>query len=132
MALVATENRRFSNVIKEEFWPNLAYCRQVVTVNESAAKSYVPGTVLGKVTAGGKYKIALQGASDGSQVGAAIALREQSIAASTDTKVLVIYRGPAIVSKFGLQFDSSFTTDAQKDSTYTAFETAGIMVVESV
>lgn len=132
MPLIATENRRFSNVVKEEFWPNLAYCRQLVTVNESAAKSYVPGTVLGKVTASGKYKIAVQNAADGSQVGAAIAIREQSIAATTDTQVLVIYRGPAIVSKFGLQFDASFTTEGQKASTYTAFETAGIMVAESV
>lgn len=132
MPLIATENRRFSNVIKEEFWPNFAYCRQLVTVNETAAKSYVPGTVLGKITANGKYRIAVQTATDGSQVGAAIVMREQSITANTDTQVLVIYRGPAIASKFGLQFDASFTTENQKAATYAAFEAVGIMVAESV
>jgi Bacteriophage lambda head decoration protein D len=131
MPLIATENRRFSNVVKEELWPNVAYCRLVVTVNEATAKSYVPGTVLGKVTANGKYKIAVQTQTDGSQVGAAIALREQSIAAATDTQVLTLVKGPSAVSKFGLQFDATYS-EAQKAPTYAAFEAAGIMVLESV
>lgn len=131
MTIIATEARRFSNVIKAELWPEMAYCRAVVTVNEAAAKSYVPGTVLGKVTASGKYKVSVQTQTDGSQVGAAVVLREQSIAATTDTKVLVLVKGPAGVSKFGLQFDATFDTEAKKAATYAAFEAAGIMVLEA-
>ena len=63
----ATEAKRLSNVVKQELWSETGYTRAVVTVNEAAAKSYVPGTVLGKVTSGGKYKIAVQTSVDGSQ-----------------------------------------------------------------
>jgi len=132
MSVGPTENFRLSNVLKKELWPETAYCRLVVTVNEAAAKSYVPGTVLGKVTATGKYKIAVQTASDGSQNAAAIVLGEQSIPATTDTKVLVLVKGPAIVSKFGLQLDSTYDLDAEKNAVYAALEALGIQCNDSV
>ena len=132
MSVFATEPRRFSNVVKKELWPETAYCRLVVTVNEAAAKEYVPGTVLGKVTVGGKYKIAVQTATDGSQVADAIVLGEVSVAAGTDTKVLVLVKGPAEVSKFGLLLDASFDNDAKKNAAYAALEAKGINVLEAV
>lgn len=132
MPLIATEAKRYSNVIKQELWPEAAYTRLVVTVNESAAKSYVPGTVLGKVTAGGKYKIAVQTAADGSQVADAIVLGEYSIAANTDTKVLVLIKGPAIVNKNGLVLDATYDQQAEKDAVYAAFEAKGIQVNDGI
>lgn len=132
MAVIATESARLSNVLKKELWPETAYCRLVVTVNEAAAKSYVPGTVLGKVTSGGKFKIAVQTAVDGSQTPAGIVLGEQSIAATTDTKVLVLVKGPAIVSKFGLQLDSTYNDDTKKGVAYAALEALGIQCNDSV
>lgn len=132
MPLIATEAKRYSNVIKQELWPEAAYTRLVVTVNESAAKSYVPGTVLGKVTAGGKYKIAVQSAADGSQVADAIVLGEYSIAANTDTKVLVLIKGPAIVNKNGLVLDSTYDQQAEKDAVYAALEAKGIQVNDGI
>ena len=72
MAIVATDTARLSNLVKHELWPETGYCRKEVTVNEATAKTYAVGTVLGKVTADGKYKIAVQTAVDGSAVAAAI------------------------------------------------------------
>lgn len=132
MPLIATEAKRYSNVIKKELWPEDGYTHAVVTVNETAAKSYVPGTVLGKVTAGGKYKIALQAAADGSQTPDAIVLGEVAIAANTDTKVLVLIKGPAIVNKNGLLLDASFATQPQKDAAYAALEVKGIQVNDGI
>lgn len=132
MPVIGTENARLSNVVKKELWPDLAYNRLVVTVNEAAAKSYVPGTVLGKVTATGKYKIAVQTASDGSQTADAIVMQEVSVAATTDTKVLVMIKGPAIVSKAGLVLDATFDLQAEKDAVYAALEAKGIQVNDAV
>lgn len=122
----ATEAKRLSNVVKQELWSESGYTRAVVTVNEAAAKSYVPGTVLGKVTDGGKYQIAVQTATDGSQVADAIVIGEQSIAATTDTKVLVLIKGPAIVSKAGLVLDATYNLEAEKAAVYAALEAKGI------
>lgn len=132
MPVIGTENARLSNVVKKELWPDLAYNRLVVTVNEAAAKSYVPGTVLGKVTADGKYKIAVQTAVDGSQTADAIVMQEVSVAANTDTKVLVMVKGPAIVSKAGLVLDATFDLAAEKNAVYAALEAKGIQVNDAV
>lgn len=132
MALIATENFRLSHVVKQELWPESAYCRLVVTVNEAAAKSYVPGTVLGKVTATGKYKIAVQTAVDGSQTADAIVMGEQAIAATTDTNVLVLIKGPAIVSKAGLVLDATYNDDTKKGVVYASLEAKGIQVNNAV
>jgi hypothetical protein len=131
MPVIATAALTISNVVKQELWPETGYTRLVVTANEAAAKSYVPGTVLGKVTAGGKYKIAVQTASDGSQVADAIVLEEVSVAAATDTKVLVLVKGPAIVSKGGMILDATFNDDAKKNAAYAALEAKGIAVLDA-
>lgn len=132
MPLIATDTKRLSNVVKQELWPDAAYCRAVVTVNEATAKSYVPGTVLGKVTVGGKYKIAVQTASDGSQVADAIVMDNYSIAGSTDTKVLVLIKGPAVIGKGGLVLDASYDLQAEKDAVYAALEAKGIQCNDTI
>jgi Bacteriophage lambda head decoration protein D len=132
MSVIATESRRFSNLVKKELWPESAYCRAVVTVNETTAKNYVVGTALGKVTVGGKYKIAVQTASDGSQVVDALVLGEYAVAANTDTKVLVLIKGPAEVSKFGIVLDATYDLDAEKNAVYAALEAKGINVLDAV
>jgi len=131
MPLIATEAARLSNVVKQELWPETGYTRLVVTYNGTAA-TLVPGTVLGKVTSGGKYKIAVQTASDGSQVADAIVMQEQTVASATDTQVLVLIKGPAIVSKAGLVLDASYDLDAEKAAVYAALEAKGIAVNDAV
>lgn len=132
MTVFATESRRFSNLVKKELWPESAYCRAVVTVNETAAKEYVVGTALGKVTVGGKYKIAVQTAGDGSAVVDAVVLQELSVPANTDTKVLVLIKGPAQISDFGLVLDATYDLQAEKDAVYAALEAKNIQVLKSV
>jgi hypothetical protein len=131
MPLIATEAARLSNVVKQELWPETGYTRLVVTYNGTAG-TLVPGTVLGKVTSGGKYKIAVQTASDGSQVADAIVMQEQTVASATDTQVLVLIKGPAIVSKAGLVLDATYDLDAEKAAVYAALEAKGIAVNDAV
>jgi Bacteriophage lambda head decoration protein D len=131
MTLIATEAKRLSNVVKQEQWPEAGFCRLAVTYNGTAA-TLVPGTVLGKVTADGKYKIAVQTATDGSEVAAAIVMQEQTVAATTDTKVLCLVKGPAIVSKDGLVLDASYNLDAEKAAVYAALEAKDINCNDAV
>ena len=131
MPLIATEAKRLSNVVKQELFPESGYCRVVVTYNGTAA-TLVPGTVLGKVTVGGKYKIAVQTATDGSEVADAIVMVEQTVPATTDTKVLCLVRGPAIVSKDGLVLDATYNLDAEKAAVYAALEAKGILCNDAV
>lgn len=132
MPLIATDTQRFSNVVKYELEPSIGLCREVVTVNEAAAKTYTVGTVLGKVTATGKYKVSVQTAVDGSQNPVAVVIEDKSIAATTDTKVLAIVRGHSIMSSAGLVLDATFDTDAEKLAAYASLETAGILVNKAV
>lgn len=130
--IIATDSLRLSNTLKHEYAPEYAYCRTVVTVNEADAKNYVVGTVLGKVTADGKYKIAVQTATDGSQVADAIVMQDVSITAATDTKLVVLVKGPAGVNKGGLILDASFDLAAEKAAVYAALEAKGIQVLDQV
>jgi len=132
MALIATEPFRLSHLVKKELWPEFGYTRAVVTVNEAAAKTYAVGTVLGKVTASGKYKIAVETAVDGSKVAAAIVLGDYTVPGTTDTKVLVMVRGAAIVSKTALVLDSTYDTDAKKAVVYADLEAACILINETI
>lgn len=132
MPTIATDTLRKSNVIKQELWPEIGYNYDAVTVNEATAKTYAVGTVLGKVTATGKYKICVQTAADGSQTAAAVVVGDQSIAATTDTKVLALVRGPAVVSKDALVLDASHDLQAEKDAIYASLTALGIIVAPTV
>lgn len=131
MSLLYTENKRFSNLVKQELWPEMGYTRAMVTYNGTAG-SLVIGTVLGKVTTGGKYKICVQTAVDGSQVADAILVEDKTVAATTDTSVLVLLRGPAVVSKAALVLDATHDLDAEKAAVYAALEAKGISVNTTV
>jgi len=131
MSVIATDTYRLSNLVKKEQWAELGYCREVVTVNEAAAKTYAVGTLLGKVTADGKYKIAVQTAVDGSAVAAGIVLEDKAIAATTDTKLVVLVKGPASISKTALVLDATYDLDAEKAVVYAALEAKGIQVLNA-
>ena len=129
MTVQFVDTSRFSNLVKHELWPETGYCRKEVTVNEAAIKTYAVGTVLGKVTATGKYKIAVETAVDGSKVAAALVIADHSIAAATDTKVVVLVKGPLEVSKGALVLDATYDNDAKKDAVYASLEAVGINVL---
>lgn len=228
MSVIATDAARFSGLVKFEFEPSLGYCRDVVTMYDSAMTVGV-GTVLGKFVAsptgtatagtntgngtmgtvtvtsnanlvlgtytlrvvkaaanagdfvvvnpdgesvgngtvgvaysgGGlaftladgstdfavgdtftivvagtvKYKRVEATATDGSEVPAAIVIGDASgnaydfsLAATTDTKVLVLSRGPVIVADDALRFGSSVNTTPELAAAYASLKALGIIV----
>jgi hypothetical protein len=132
MTVIATDTARLSNLVKHELWPETGFCRKEVTVNEAAAETYAVGTVLGKVTADGKYMIAVETAVDGSAVAAAIVIDDHSITAATDTKIVVLVKGPAEVSKDALVLDATYDDDTKKGVVYASLEALNINVLTTV
>lgn len=131
MSVVSTSKHTRSNFVAHEYNVPAAYNRQVVTVNDTAGE-ILAGTVLGKVTASGKYKRAVETASDGSKVAAGIVVDNITVAGSTDTQVLVYFRGPMGVKKAGLVLDATYDDATKKGVVYASLEAAGIQVLESV
>lgn len=131
MTKEATRGIRLGDLVKEELFKEHGFCRKTVTANEGSAVDYVIGHVLGEVTADGKYKISVKGAADGSESAAAICLENKSIPASTDTDVVVMYRGPSVVADDSLTFDSSYSS-ADIDTAYATFEGNNIKIGERV
>lgn len=143
MAVFATEGKfsRLSDLVKMSDTPErFEFHTDVVTVNEASGVTYSMGTVLGKVTATGKYVVSKQAASDGSQVPAAVyigdgkmgAIVDSVITAATDTPVLVINRGKMILAKEALKLDASFASAAQKQAAYDALKAIGLLAETSV
>lgn len=76
-------------------WDDL-FNREVVTIKSGNALS--DGTVLGKITATGKYAAYDDEASDGTQTAAGILLGDCN-AAAADKSAAILIRGPAVVSE---------------------------------
>ena len=131
MAVISTSLHTISNVVKHEYGADYAYCKKLVTVNDTAGTLAI-GQVLGKVSADGKYKRAVQTASDGSQNAAAIVAAAKTIAGTTDTQVLVYVRGPMGVSKGGLVLDATYDTAPEKAAVYAALEAKGIQCLVTI
>lgn len=140
MAVIATATQALSNLIKKYDSDSTDLFAELVTVNESAQTTYKVGTVLGKITASGKYIVSKQAAVDGSQTPAAIVIGtgtlgepiDQVIPATTDTKVLVLARGKVVVSKDALFLDATFSSGAQKQFAYDSLKAQGILVEQTV
>ena len=131
MAVISTSLHTISNVVKHEYGADHAYCKKLVTVNDAAGTLAI-GQVLGKVTADGKFKRAVQTASDGSQNAAAIVASAKTIAGTTDTQVLVYFRGPMGVSKNGLVLDATYDTAPEKAAVYASLEALGIQCLDTI
>lgn len=136
MSKLDFRSTRLGAVLQYEDHPEYGHCRKVVTVSEAAAKTYVVGTVLGLVTATGKYKILEASASDGSQnfagiyIGAVDGNNKQTIAVTTDTSVVILFRGPAGVGKANLVFGASVDTTPELAAIYAQMEAVNIQVID--
>ena len=116
MTIIATDSARLSQLVKGEYAPELAYCRQVATYNGAAA-TFVQGQLVGAAgvvpaTAADIVGIVLQGAT---------------AALNTNTAVLTMTRGPATVSSFGLVLGALAAGDVAA-----ALEAKGIQVLSAV
>ena len=117
-----TQSPTMGDVLKYSENPN--YTNESVTL--LTGTNYKVGSVLGKITASGKYKLAAVGAVDGSAVAVAVLLTAADATAGDATGV-ILARGPAIVSKAALVFDAT-VNDAPKTATKHAELTAALIV----
>lgn len=135
--IIATDTARYSDVVKHEYEPSLAFTRELVVVNDTA-KTLTLGMLLGKVTATGKYKESVETAVDGSEDPIAVVVGKDennlsvAVPATTDTKVLAIVRGPAIVRKTGLKPHSSFDDATKLAAAYASLATKEILANDSI
>jgi hypothetical protein len=72
------------------------YSREVVTIGSGA--NLVAGRVLGRVTATGRFVALAPGASDGSQVAAAVLLEDAAAAAANVDDIVVLVRHAIVES----------------------------------
>ena len=119
------ESNTLGDLLKYEA-PNL-FSRESITVGASA--NLTLGTVLGRVTASGKYVILAPAASDGSQTAAAVLLGDAA-AASADAKGLILARH-GIVADHALVWPGGIT-NAQKTAAIGQLEAKGILVRKGV
>ena len=110
------------DVVKFQFDPN--YTNEAITL--LLGTNYKSGAVLGKITASGKYKLAVVGAVDGSAVAVAVLLNP-SDATLADTTGIILARGPAVVSKAALVFDVSVNTVPLTATKYAELTAVGIV-----
>lgn len=129
MSVISTVTYKYSysDVVKHEYEPGMAFCRERLIANEGSALDYTIGTVVGIVTATGKIKRQETSAVDGSQNAAGVVVENKSIPATTDTGVLVLVRGPVVVNKAMLTVGASTDTDAEKLVVYNALAAKNIL-----
>jgi hypothetical protein len=119
---VLTQPPTLGDILKYELNPN--YTRETVTL--LAGTAYPIGAVLGRITASGKYKLATSGGTDGAQTAAAVLLSPVD-ASGADGPGIVIARGPAIVSKAALAFDSTVDDGAKTTTKHGQLAALGII-----
>lgn len=132
MSLIGTDTLRFSNTFKHIYEPSLSFCFERVTINETAARTMPIGTVLGVITADGKYRRVEATATDGSQNAAGVLAQDLTVAANTDAQAIVCVRGPAIVSRAALSFGASVDTAAERLAIFQALAARQILVNDTV
>jgi hypothetical protein len=108
---VLMEKPSMGDVLKYEVNPN--YTREVITL--LIGMPYPVGSVLGRITVNGKYKLATSGGTDGAQTASAVLLYAVD-ATLADATGIVVVRGPSIVSRAGLAYDGT-VDDAAKVTT---------------
>jgi len=100
------------------------YTRETITLVSGAGK-LAPGTVLGKITSGGKYTVFTPGASNGSQNAAGI-LWGQADATDADAPAVVLVRGPAIVNRHEIIWPEGIT-EGQTNTALATLATLGMI-----
>ena len=124
---VLTEPPSMGDVLKYEVNPN--YTREVITL--AAGMPYPVGSVLGRITASGKYKLATSGGTDGAQTAAAVLLYAVD-ATLADAEGIVVARGPAIVSREELAYDATVDDAAKITTKIGQLAAAGIIARDGV
>ena len=101
------------------------YTRETVTLASGAGK-LVPGTVLGKITTGGKFTVLTPSATNGSQNAAGV-LWGGADTTDADAPAVVLVRGPALVNRHEITWPEA-ATQAQITTATTALVALGIVL----
>ena len=99
------------------------YTRETITV---AAGTLEPGTVLGKITASGKYAAHDPAAVDGTETAVAV-LWGKVDASGGDAPAVAVVRGPVIVNRHDLVFAGT-PSEGEIAAAHAALLAAGILV----
>src|SRR3990170_3565616 len=120
---VLTMSPTLGDLLKYEL--NASYSRETVTLKSGT--NYALGSVLGKITASGKYRLSPAAAGTGDEgAESAVAVLIQAVdATAADKTGLVVARGPTILSKAALVFDASVDQPAEKAAKHTQLVTIG-------
>lgn len=100
-----------------------SYSRKDITV--ASGQNLAIGTVLGKITASGKYAAYDNDAVDGTQTAAGILAAAVNASAADAPGVAVVRE--AIAAKEQLIFGAGVTTQGEKDAAYADLEAIGIV-----
>ena len=87
----------------------------------------LPGTILGKITASGKFVPHAPAAADGSQIAAAVAFSKTVVPADADALGVAIMR-VAQVKGVCLTYNAATDTQAEKDVVHAALASSGLVV----
>lgn len=96
------------DILKFEVNPN--FCREAITLISGIA--YPAGAVLGRVSVNGKYTFASHGGDDDSETASAILLFPVD-ATLADAIGVVLVRGPAIIARSALLYDTTVDNGAK-------------------
>ena len=124
---VLTEQPSMGDVLKYEVNPN--YTREVITL--LIGMPYPVGSVLGKITASGKYTLSPATGADGSQVASAVLLYAVD-ATLADAVGIVVARGPSIVSRAGLAYEGTVNDAAKITTKIAQLAAVGIIARDGV
>jgi hypothetical protein len=122
---VLTMNPTLGDLLKYEL--NGSYCRETVMLK--AGTSYPLGAVLGRITASGKYRLspAAEVVGDEGAETAIAVLLEAVDATAADQAGLIAARGPVILSKAALAFDTSVDQPTEKTAKHTQLASLGLV-----
>lgn len=142
MTTISTKGQyvRLGDLIKKYDTPEAPeFFNDVLVVNTAAIATIPLGTVLGKITATGKYIPAVETAVDGSKVAAAIYIGDYTGAvvptttvAATDTNVLALITGKVVVSKSALVLDATYDNATKLGVVYASLQALGIFVETTI
>jgi len=121
-----TQNPLQGDILKYE--ANANYSREQVTL--LTGTNYVAGSVLGKITASGKYTLSPASGATGEETAIAVLLYDVD-ASAADQVAVVLARGPAIVSKAGLVFDATVDQAAEITAKHDELVAVGIVPRDS-
>ena len=124
---VLTEPPSMGDVLKYEVNPN--YTREVITL--LIGMLYPAGSVLGKVTASGKYTLSPATGADGSQTATAVLLHAVD-ATLADATGIVVARGPSIVSRAGLAYGATVDDGTKVTAKIAQLAAVGIIARDGV